>query len=742
MFFSCRKSLPPWLPPLLFIFLFAVSAHAQFRNWRTFTNMQSMVRLVASDGNIWAATTGGLLQFTPAENNFSLFTNAEGLSSNDISALALDKLGRVWVGQRDGNINIYDPANDEFETIIEYRNFVINDILTAGDTVYIALTNGVGEYRIDKAEPKEIYKQLGTVFNKEIPATRLWLAANTLFVGTDAGVASAGLDQPNLKAPQSWQNTTTAHGLPSRTITGFADFQGQVIVATNRGLAAWNGEAWTAANGNLPDNDILALSSGDEGNGEALVVATVSGVFISIDLQNWELYGGFSGYMKDVTITDNKIWGASNNQGLASYEGDWQWTTFEPNTPKTNKYSALAVDQDGTLWATSGGDGFLSYDGETWNAWEEFGSDALGDYRAVIIDDFNRPWMGVWGRGVRVLSQTENGAQLDTIDAFTGELATSTNNNLNFPVVTALEKDASGNIWIANWGAISGQVIAVVTPDGEWGYFSTTGGAVKSDVINRLYVDTFGRVWYGTGNVGVGVIDHKGTPLDPSDDEYFPNAISNSELFSPVITGLTGNSDGTIFIGTNEGLNTWFSNQVSRQFGLISTDIRVARIDPAFNIWIGASGGVTVIAADGSILENFTTGNSPLVSNSVTDFAFDSQNGTAYIGTTNGLSAVSTPFTEAKSDFEQLSGFPNPFIIGDGGESFTVTNLVLNSGVQIFTEDGRLVRKLEAADILGPQARWDGKDANGNYVASGVYLFVAFTNQGLSATGKVAVIRK
>ena len=127
------------------------------------------------------------------------------------------------------------------------------------------------------------------------------------------------------------------------------------------------------------------------------------------------------------------------------------------------------------------------------------------------------------------------------------------------------------------------------------------------------------------------------------------------------------------------------------------------------------------------------------------DFAYDSKTGDMWIATVNGISKLRTPFTEPKPNFKTLIGGPNPFRIGGGDMSeFTIHNLVGNSAVRVYTEDGRLVKEIAATEIAGSgQVKWDGQDDKGKLVPSGVYFYIAYVEQsGESAVGKVAVIHR
>ena len=128
----------------------------------------------------------------------------------------------------------------------------------------------------------------------------------------------------------------------------------------------------------------------------------------------------------------------------------------------------------------------------------------------------------------------------------------------------------------------------------------------------------------------------------------------------------------------------------------------------------------------------------------------DSEQGKAYIGTSRGLSVYSGTFAEIRQDFSQIIGGPNPFILNGNADLFTIKNLMHNSTVKIFSLNGALVRELTSSGkyasgqrtLDGSRAYWDGKDSRGVAVSSGIYLYSAYTLEGQSVSGKIAVVRR
>jgi hypothetical protein len=83
---------------------------------------------------------------------------------------------------------------------------------------------------------------------------------------------------------------------------------------------------------------------------------------------------------------------------------------------------------------------------------------------------------------------------------------------------------------------------------------------------------------------------------------------------------------------------------------------------------------------------------------------------------------------------------PGPGQTGTEAEGITFTNVPQIGRIEIYTPDGRLVKKLEIpAGLVLPKLKWDVRTAGGERAASGVYLWRAVSGSN-SKTGKLMVI--
>ena len=71
----------------LLVLLLVGSAWGQSEQseWKAFTSMRNLSRLLVDDAHVWALTSGGALRFDRATQTYDRFTRPDGLPGNDVS---------------------------------------------------------------------------------------------------------------------------------------------------------------------------------------------------------------------------------------------------------------------------------------------------------------------------------------------------------------------------------------------------------------------------------------------------------------------------------------------------------------------------------------------------------------------------------------------------------------------------------------------------------------------------------
>jgi hypothetical protein len=205
---------------------------------------------------------------------------------------------------------------------------------------------------------------------------------------------------------------------------------------------------------------------------------------------------------------------------------------------------------------------------------------------------------------------------------------------------------------------------------------------------------------------------------------------------------------GELWAGTDQGITIIFDptnpqSHIAAYHPLPDQVIQAIVVDPLNNKWVATKQGVFVLSSDGTaVLERYTVENTDgkLLDNDVASLAIDQRTGTMYFGTEKGLSSLHTAGIQPNRSFDGLVFAPNPFYI-PSSTALTVDGLVQNSTLKVLSIDGSLIREIRTPG--GRIGFWDGRDERGQLAGTGIYLVVAYSEDGTKvATGKVAVVRR
>jgi len=163
-------------------------------------------------------------------------------------------------------------------------------------------------------------------------------------------------------------------------------------------------------------------------------------------------------------------------------------------------------------------------------------------------------------------------------------------------------------------------------------------------------------------------------------------------------------------------------------------------VDGANRKWMSTDGGgVFLLSEEGTqTIYSFSKNNSPLYSDVVDALAINNNSGEVYMASRDGILGFKSTATSANFQFKTLEVFPNP-VRPEYQGNIAVRGMMNNSEVKIVNASGFPVKTVFSK---GGQAIWDGLDNNNQQVGSGVYYFLATSEDGYSkAKSKVLIIR-
>jgi hypothetical protein len=728
----------------------STNTSAGIGEWKNYTNMKNVVALVSTRDAVWAGTRGGLLCFIVRDSAFKKFTNSEGLSGNDVSAVGLGLNGAVWIGEQSGAIDILYPATNSWQYNLDIYLSTkpqksVNAFFSQGDSMYIATAFGVSLFSISKFEFKDTYSNFGSFTNPNV--TSLVVYNGRIYAATSRGLAVSKQNAANLAAPESWESFTSP-----ASANAVAAFHGNVYAATNGGLFVYQNGTWSLANGIA--QAVQSLVSTDS----LLYIVGANNVTTLSSSNVISAYGGAApGTIACAALdSSNRLFAGLQDAGVGMWNaGANQWTQFIPNGPGSNFFSSLAVDEKGVVWAASApgnGNGFSSFDGARWRNYNVGTMPQLNtnNYFNVSLGPNNSKWFGSWGGGLAVVNSTGDLVRVfDHNDpGFVGA------DTVTYVVVGKTATDRFGNVWVSLYRSLDGNVLWKMKPDSIWEYYKVALSNSYNFILG-ITTDRNGTKWCWNRLPGAPpypqfMYFNESVSISGLEEDHWGQLTTADGLTSASVTCVVEDKEGNLWVGTDLGITIvndpqYPKSRISKIFLGAVRDlfINTIAVDALNNKWIGSGQGVMVLSPDGTTLlaqYNVTNTNGKLVDNNVLSIAFDEKRGTAFFGTEKGLSSLEIPAIATVEKLASLEIAPNPFILPDNS-SVTIKGLAENTTIKILSVTGGLVKQFSAQG--GGRAFWDGTDAIGNVVGSGVYLVVAHAQNGNQvSTAKVAVLRR
>lgn len=702
-----------------------------------------------------------------ASKRYDSFTVSEGLTSNDLTSLALDTRGRFWFGASNGAVDVFDPSSKTWLAIPDIKESnrsqkSIRGFFASGDSVFIVSDFGVAVFNTSKWEFGDTYASFG--FAVQPAVTKAIISKSSVWVGTDRGIASASLRSPNLSAPTSWTVYGAAQGLTSANITSLAVFRDTILVGTPGGLYFLSG-------------NVFKLIASTAGKSIVDIRISLNRIFFvwngagqfTVESQNHVMATSQAVASKDGTLASSLSFSAegaapyvgTTTQGVARWNGS-SWDMLAPNGPQSNLFVSLCIDASGVLWGASGinggGRGFYRFNpalagGDQWKNFTKSDNPLLlnDDYYKVSATSNGSIWISSWGDGVVEVMADTIRRRLSSKSK--PSLSLTLPQDTQFVVIGGVGQSPDGGRWLVNRTAVSGNYVVKFANDTTFEYFRNLYNP-SDGFFSSIVIDQNGTKWLAnsepSNKVASGLYyfneDKSVSGTEPTGG--WGNMSVTDGLPNNTVLALAVDQENDIWIGTDLGATiiTDGRNPKSRRttaFPLREQSIQTIAVDALNNKWVGTKEGVFVVSPDGAqLLTQYNTlnTNGKLVDNDVRSISIDQKRGMVYFGTEKGLSSLQIEAVQTVRTFAGIDMGPNPYVL-PSSQPMSINNLVANSTIKILSVSGALIQQFRAQG--GGRAFWDGRDRHGSYVSTGIYYVVAYAENGNQvANGKVAVVRQ
>lgn len=740
---------------ILIFFVCGFQSFAQTnRGWQNYSSLRNISSAIVEADGVWAGTDGGAFFYNFKDSSYQTFTKTEGVNGSPITAIVKDSSGNIWMGSQNGKIDVYNPATKIFKNIFDVYNSErtgkrINSISIYGDTAFVSTSFGLSLVNTKTFGFYDTFFKLGN-FASNIEVNYSFKKNNIIYAATNSGMAVQKAGTTNLVAPESWDNYTTANGLNSNTILKIGSYRDSVVVLTPVGFSLFSINAWQNFLTDFPIGHIQDFQTTNDSIfilSDGIVYYYTHGLkdkYSSIEyVGSVKLPYCGGGYF--LLTYDN---GAKFHNKNNSYASIW----LSPNGPSENKFFNMAVDQKNILWVATGeekgGVGFFKFDRGVWKTFNMNSAPLLSNaLHNVSAGSDNSVYFASWGRG---FVKVKNDSTFQTYNVDNSPMI-GTKKDPSYLVITDMKTDSKNNLWSLNLEAADKKILSVLTTDSAWYLFENLPDPAV-DQYRKLLIDQYDTKWFTTSNPnksGLYYFNENSTLSNTDDDRTGFVAGLNSNSVSCLVL----DKRGELWMGTSAGINI-ISNpnailsasssalKITSVFSLRQQSINCLAVDAINRKWVGTNEGLIVTSSDGtSLLETFDSKNSPLLADQIKSLAIDEKNGIVYAAVDGGLTAFYTTALAPNTSFASIETAPSPFLIGGAASLLTIDGLVKDSDIKILSISGNLIREFSSPG--GRIAFWDGKNNDGKFVNSGVYLIVAYDKEGNSvATGKVAVVRQ
>ncbi len=784
------KSLYLCLVSFLLVDISAKAQDVPLGAWKDYLSYRSGTTVTMGQNVVYCVAGSGVFSYSLSDNSIEKLNKVTGLSdvgptvarySNTANALVIGySNGNIDILHNKTIVNIADLKNSSLQ-----GSKAINCIYFPPGTNYALVGCGQGIMQIDLTQNVILNTYYFGTLGSALNVRGITLFNDSIFAATDNGIYKASFNDPNLNNYNDWHkipNTVLPVGIYnsvvsindslytcfSNLLTNYATGRDTVFVYSK---GHWSHYIFNDLTfGRILDGGMTLGSLETSAVGtKNILVASIGPYLIAVDpstnnlfkiVGNYNLTSGSVGISANDGILDanSNAWIADGVYGLVKTNTSIS-NIFTPQGPYTNQVFNMAISNN-DLWVVSG-----AYDANFTQTYNSTGASVLenGNWKYIPIPGITDlvclaidPWKplhafaGSWIEGL--VEFNNNNITHVWKDSNTGYSIQPVIGNPGDYRIGSAAYDTLGNLWVTSASAAS-KYLAVEKPNLTWEAFDFGAQMPQGVTVNSVYITQSQAKWMifngPPASQGILVYQDGGTFAAPNSNNthLITTTVGNGGLPDLNVSCLVEDKNGSIWVGTDQrvvvfyspdnvldGNHDWDAQPVYvtqngyTQYLMQNQATTVIAIDGANLKWIGTqSGGVFLMSADGTQqIYNFTSSNSPLLSNNIVSIVINPNNGEVFFGTDKGIVSFKGTATEGLTSFGNIYAYPDP-VPHDYSGPIAIKNLVTNADVRITTVNGELVYHTTA---LGGQAIWNGDNFDGKRVQTGVYLVFCASPDG------------
>jgi diguanylate cyclase (GGDEF)-like protein len=529
----------------------------------------------------------------------------QGLPVNTISSLTQSRDGYLWLGTQSGLVRFDGIECRTFNrrNTPQFKTSIVTAVLGTSDgALWVGLQEGglvVGNQgRFVPALTEQLADSTVTALSED--------GTGGVWIGTESG----GLYR-RMGAKVETASGTGGLGGPIRQILNGGD--GTTWAAVEE-TGVWrigpDGQAARlGVSDDLPSDLVISIERGGDGS---LWIGTHGGGLARLAGDRIRVLTTADGLPSEIVrsvVEDShgNLWAATQG-GLSrvSVDHDSVATVDTRRDLGTNDVQCVLEDREGSLWIGTRGGGLCRLKDSPITAYGFRDGLSVDQVWTVLEDSHGDLWFGTAGGlfrrrngSIQLLLSVKNGLSHDTVlslcEGRDGSLWVGTRHGLNHihdgvitsyfagqdlpdDFIRALVRDRDGRVWIGSRAGVT------VFEDGQF-FRPWFADAIDDEVVRYIHHARDGSVWIATNGNGLvhihdGLVERLG---------------SEAGLSSGFVYAVHEDHEGTLWVGTNEGLNRIRDGRamvLTKDDGLPDDFIYRILADSGGNLWLSTTIGV------------------------------------------------------------------------------------------------------------------------------------------------------
>ena len=741
----------------LSIFFIIATSNSQsrigdFQSISSFANVSSALFL---DSVLVGVSESGLIFLNTEDESIKTVSIDEGLSYVGLTHIHKDRKDNLWIGS-DKGIQVWDPQKnvliDHYELDIEALSGFVNFENFIYSAAKINGLWGIIEFRY--VEEKVYFRDFYQRPDLE-KIHKISFFDDKIFVLSSNGLIAGNPFQNHIS---TWSN-------PLEQINGnVIDFQednGNLYILSSSAIHRFSFDSILIA---IIDNYDFSHIKGLSVSNSNIFAYSNTSIYQIASKEISMIYSDLNLQINDMVKSDNDFWTATNfgfgriNNGI--------YDSFIHNQPIINNSDAIEFYNNNLIMASNYGiaiEGWANYITATLpkSISNKFQISTLSyDLGKKISKSLIREDLLFLGftesQTAGIISLDITNSQFSVVSKYFTQISQDTS-DLKYSI-SDMVFDRQNNLWAIS-SDNSNYPLSVFSKNQARHFSSRSPQNNIIDGNKSIIVDNYNRIWMSSAS-GLLMYSYSGDVLNPQSEEW---------VNIPVVDGINRNAlnyavstNNTLWIITNYGLiykklraqgdqpvvetgPITTSGSIKPYFQNVPFD-QSSKIyfDPNDNLWVTSNmRGLFVLDENNEYWPSFNginISNSNLLSNNISDIKFN-DDGLAYISTDLGISKFKIPYKSEIKKTNMITIFPSPFKI-PSNLPMVIDGVPQRSSIQIMSLNGNKIKTLNSNEMIGYQATWDGKNDDGTYVASGVYLVLIINKEhNTSSIEKIAVIK-